>query len=202
MQIAILGGSFDPPHLGHLLIARQVLERLPIDEVWLMPCYQHDFDKPLSHPSHRLAMTKLLEDSGIKASDFEIKQKKVARTIYTLRDLSKRFPKNRFSFIVGSDQLRDFHKWDEWKNLIKEFSLIIFPREIALPHLDATVKKSLRLTELPKTVIVMNFPDLVLTNISSTIIRGRVQRGLPIDFLVPKKVEEYIKKNNLYPNRK
>lgn len=198
MRIAILGGSFDPPHLGHLLIARQVLERLPFDEVWLMPCYRHDFDKVLSDPSHRLAMTKLLEDKHIKTSDFEIKKKGIARTIYTLRELEKVQPKDTFSFIIGSDQLPDFHKWDEWQNLIEEFGLIIFPREIALPHLRDIVKQSLQYNEVPRNVTIMDAQDLVLTNISSTGIRQRVKKGLSIDFLVPERIVQYIHQHKLY----
>lgn len=198
MDIAILGGSFDPPHLGHMLIARQVLERLPIDEAWLMPCFKHDFDKPLSDALHRLAMTKLLSNEQIKVSDFEVKQKGVAVTIRTLRELSAQFPNDTFSFVIGSDQLRDFHKWDEWQNLIGEFRLIIFPREIALPHLRTDVQKYLKGQTIPQTVVVMDYNDLVLTNVSSTLVRERVKRGLPIDLLVPRGIELYIKKHKLY----
>nr|MBP9719374.1 adenylyltransferase/cytidyltransferase family protein [Candidatus Levybacteria bacterium] len=92
MKIAILGGSFDPPHVGHLLVAQQIKRLLNIDQVWLMPTYSHPFNKSLSTSAHRLAMVKLLEDDTIKASSFEIQKKGVSYTIDTLKALTKEHP--------------------------------------------------------------------------------------------------------------
>lgn len=198
MKIAVLGGSFDPPHIGHALIAAQVKEHLPVDEIWLVPCFRHTFNKKLSGALDRLAMTRFLETHTVKASDFEIMQKSRGATIETLRLLSKKFPRNSFSFIIGSDQLTDFHKWDEWQSLVKDFPLIVFPREIVLGKLAQLVKKTFRRASIPKNVVLMEDEDLILTNVSSTKIRDRVRKGRLIDYMVPKGVAVYIKKHRLY----
>ena len=88
MKIAILGGSFDPLHIGHLFIATQVKEMFHFDEIWLMPCFQHPFDKQLSSATKRLEMLQTLNIPYIKISQFEIKNKKRSYTIDTLNDLA------------------------------------------------------------------------------------------------------------------
>jgi nicotinate-nucleotide adenylyltransferase len=75
MNIAILGGSFDPPHRGHVIIAKRLLKLTNFDEVWLMPLFSHPFNKNLSHPSKRLEMIMFLESGNVKVSDIEIRKK-------------------------------------------------------------------------------------------------------------------------------
>jgi len=203
MKIAILGGSFDPPHLGHILIARQVIEQAGMDQVWLMPNYSttshHEvFQKKLSPVEDRLAMARLLEDEKIKTSDFEIEYNKESLTINTLESLTARNAENTFYWITGSDKLETFHLWDDWKKIVSNYHLIIFPREHMLWHLEERVKEGLQLQTIPENVIVLQNKNLILSNVSSTAIRERVRQNLPIDFLVLPTVEEYIKKNKLY----
>ena len=198
MRIAVLGGSFDPPHLGHALIARQVCEQLPIDKVWLLPCYNHTFNKTLSDAKDRLAMTKFLAKKDVTVSNLEIKTKASGATIETLENLAKQFPNDFFSWIIGSDQLWEFHRWDRWKEIIAKHKLIVFPREIALDNLADLTKKALKLSTIPKNITLMNSPQLILTNISSSAIRKRIKENLSIDLLVPKGVDEYIRKHKLY----
>src|SRR5258708_38456692 len=116
MKIAIFGGSFDPPHLGHLFISIQVKEILSMDQVWLMPLYQKSlqaeiFHKILTDERHRLAMTKLLENDFIKASDFEIAHNQASYTLKTLDRLTEQSPLDEFYWILGSDQLTDFQQY-------------------------------------------------------------------------------------------
>src|SRR6185369_9653220 len=113
MKIAVLGGSFDPPHLGHLFIASQVKELLHMDEVWLMPLYQKTkqdkiFHKSITDTNHRLAMTKFLKNAFIKVSDFEIKNNPSSYTLITLQKLQETYPEHEFYWILGSDQLEGF----------------------------------------------------------------------------------------------
>lgn len=203
MKIAVLGGSFDPPHLGHILIAQQILEMTDIEQVWLMPNFTTDthhkvFQKQLSLPNKRYEMTKLLETNTIKTSDFELQLNKNSITIITLEMLSKKYPKHTFYWITGSDKLETFHLYDDWQKLITKYHVIIFPREHMLWDLDDRIKKELQLKKIPKNVIVLKNKELLLTNISSTAVRKRVKKGLPINFLVPDAVEKYIIKNKLY----
>jgi len=198
MKIAILGGSFDPPHLGHLFIALQVQELLEMDEVWLMPVSHHPFNRDLSSTKTRLEMTKVLETKTIKVSDFELLHNKQSYTIDTLNGLKKLYPDNTFYWIMGSDQLENFQKYKAWKDIITKHNLIIFPREWMLPHLEEIVKEKLMLSSIPQNVIVLQSNSLILTSISSTKIRERSQKKLPIYYFLPKGVGEIIKKNNLY----
>ncbi len=203
MKIGILGGSFDPPHFGHILIAQQVLENTNLDQVWLMPTYSTTahhkvFHKEMSSPEDRLVMTAFLANEKIKVSDFEITSNKKSLTISTLKTLTKENPQHIFYWITGSDKLETFHLWDDWQEIISDFHIIIFPREHMLWELKKRVKESLQLQTIPENVIVLDNKELILTNISSTIVRERVTKRLPIDFLVPSVVEEYVKKHNLY----
>lgn len=198
MKIAILGGSFDPPHFGHFLVAEQVKKFLNLDEVWLMPCYSHPFHKKMSSAKHRLTMTKFLENENIKASDFELKQKKMSFTFNTLHLLIKQFPQNKFYWIIGSEQLENFHKWKNWQEIVKNNNLIIFPREISIKKLELEIKKYLKLKKIPKNIIVLNSNQLKLSNISSTKVRNAVKNDQSIKDFVPKEIEEYILKHKLY----
>ena len=203
MKIAILGGSFDPPHVGHLLIAYQILEFAKIDQVWLMPNYTTSthhkvFQKKLSSSEDRFAMTKLLENKKIKASDFEIKNNKKSLSITTLKTFTKQYPQHTFYWITGSDKLETFHLWDDWQDIVSKYHLIIFPREHIFSELEKLVKESFQLQTIPENVIVLRDKDLIMTNVSSTLIRERVKKQLPIDFLVTQEVAKYIKKHNLY----
>jgi nicotinate-nucleotide adenylyltransferase len=205
MKIAILGGSFDPPHLGHILIATQVKEFLQMDKVWLMPLFQKDlqdkmFHKRLSEVDHRLAMAKLLENDFIKVSDYEIKHNQTSYSIDTLEALAKLHPQDEFYWITGSDQLDGFQKYHRWQDLIHNQNLIIFPREHMLWHLEEKVKETMNLQTIPENVTVLDNKKLVLTNVSSSLIRQRVRESLSIRYLVPDEVEQYIKENNLYGN--
>ena len=128
MNVAILGGSFDPPHNGHLFVAKQMLRNKNCDKIILTPVFKHPFGKPLTDPKHRLAMARLLKEKNIEISDIEIKRKEISYSIDTLNALKKLFPKDDFVWIIGKDQIRDFEKWKDWREIKKKFGLIIIPR--------------------------------------------------------------------------
>ena len=202
MKIAVLGGSFDPPHLGHIFIARQIKEKFDMDEVWLLPLFKQGFDrffeKKLSSFENRYAMAKLLENKYIKASTFEKDENPSSRTIETLTKLNAKYKKDEFFWVMGTDQLVNIQKYYEWEKITRENNLIIFPREYLLPDLDEIVKKSLSVKKIPSNIFVMNDKGLILTNISSTKIRSRVKDNLPVDYMVTKEVQDFIKSNKLY----
>lgn len=202
MNVAILFGAFDPPHLGHYLIASQVKEKLPIDQVWLMPDFSHPFNKKLSPPFIRLKMVSFYQEKEkIIASDYSIKRKKVSYTYDILNELSLLYPQTNFFAIIGSDNLENFSQWKEWQKLIKEKNLIIFPRDTEVSTLKQRVKKAMQLKKIPKNIIVLDNKELIITNISSTKIRERIKKRLPISYLVNKKTEEFIFEYNLYQQK-
>jgi nicotinate-nucleotide adenylyltransferase len=189
MKIALLGGAYNPPHLGHILIARQVLDYAGVDELWFLPNYGQQYlggkapFKSTASVEDRLAMASLIRMEKTKVSTIEIDNQLDGQTINLLPHLSK---ENTYSFVIGSDWLPSFHMWNGWQELIKFMSFIVFPRngfptEPIYPNMQ-----------------ILTHADLVLSNISSTKIRNRVKAGLPIIELVPSGVGEYIDKHKLY----
>lgn len=199
MKIGILGGSFDPPHIAHALICRTVKEKLNLDEVWIMPCYGHTFNKQLSPVKDRLNMSLCLQEQHIRVSTYEIETASKGYTIKTLRALQKMYPKNEYYWIMGSDQLEKFHTWGPgWKNIFTDFHLVVYPRETLIGDLKIKTKRCLQVLKIPKTVVILNDPSVFLSNISSTMIRRRFRKNLPITHLVPPTIATYIKRKNLY----
>lgn len=198
MKIGILGGSFDPPHIGHILIARQVKERLNLDIVWLMPANQHPLAKKLISVDHRLAMTRLLEEEDIKISDYEIKKNKTSYTVDTLNKLQAEYTADTFYWITGSDQLDGFQKYKDWEKLVHEKNLVIFPRETAIAHLEEKTKACLNLKTIPSNITLLHDSDLILTNLSSTLVRKRLAKDESLEYIIPESIVAYIKAHKLY----
>lgn len=202
MKIAVLGGAFDPPHIGHQIVARQVLERLQMDEVWLMVCHSYFPEFPIKYAritsyNQRFEMTSYITEEKIIVSDFEHIHNKKSRTIDTLRLLKKQYPSHEFSWIIGSDTLPTFSLWNEWQSLVKDHNLIIFPRDTDFKTLEERVKKYFRLTKLPSNISIIE-GDIIVSNIASTQIRNRVRKDLLITSCVLPEVEKYIKNKKLY----
>lgn len=197
MNIAILGSSFDPPHNGHLTVAKNVLKSKKVSKVILMPVNIHPFAKKLTLKHHRLVMTELLEEKNIEVSDFEIKKRSTSYSIDTLKASQKQFPKDKFFWIIGSDYLNSFTKWKDWRSIIRAFGLIIVARD---SHTDitSTVKKIINDKTLERSIIILNVKDFPPLDISSSEIKKRIKERKTIKNLVPKKVESYIIQNNLY----
>lgn len=198
MKIAILGGAFDPPHTGHLIVAEQIREYLNLDEVWLMPVYSHPFSKALSPAPQRLAMTKLVESEFIKASDFEINRNEISYTINTLNVLKKERSSDTFYWCIGSDMLKDFQKWKEWETLVQDHNIIVYPRGTGVLDLEKHVGETFEMNPLPKNITVISRQDVVISNISSTLVRNRIKDQKSIKYIVPDNIIKYITKNKLY----
>jgi nicotinate-nucleotide adenylyltransferase len=197
MKIAILGGSFDPPHKGHVLLSKQLLKTLMLDQIVLMPCFQHPFNKNLSPAGVRFKMAKFLEEKSIGVSDLEIKKKRPSYSIETLVELSKNNPGNAYNWIIGVDQVKDFMKWKEWKRIIDNFGLIIVPRKTT-DNIELYLSKMKKQIVHPENIVVLNEKSFSPINISSTEIRKKIQKNKSISNLVPKGVEKYIIQRKLY----
>jgi nicotinate-nucleotide adenylyltransferase len=183
MNIGLLGGLFNPVHIGHILVARQVLDFCGVDEVWLVPNFQPPLPKPTAPPQDRLAMLRCVEGEKLKISTLEIDEALDGKTMSLLPHLPK---EHSYNFIIGSDQLTTFHLWFQWETLLKTIPFIVFPRYgYPTDPLYANMK-------------VVGDADIVSTNISSTRIRDRVKRGLSICEFVPPGVSEYIAAHGLY----
>lgn len=187
MSVALLGGRFDPPHLGHCWVAKQVLDYMPeIKKVILIPAYQHQWKPIVASAADRMGMLKGLETESISISDLELRRGGVSYTIETIEEI-KRETKSMIYWIVGADILSELPRWEKAEALTKLATFLVFPRDpYALPP------------ALPPGFATISNKDLVTTNLSSTLIRHRIGQGKSIQGFVPEMVEGYIKEKGLY----
>lgn len=156
MRIGFFGGSFNPPHFGHLLAASYALSRFNFDQMWWVPVYQHAFAKRLSPFEDRCAMLNLmLQDLGPKHR-LSLIEKEIAsegKTLLVLEELKRRHPESTLCIVVGSDAIENFRKWYQYDTLKKNFEMCIVPRktyltdddEFFIPNVSSTaVRKTLR----------------------------------------------------------
>lgn len=189
MNIAILGGRFDPPHWGHYWVARQLLHKdLDINQVWLMPVNIHPWKwkKTEASAQQRLEMVKFLEEESVKACSLEIERGGISYTVETIKILKKEYKEDSFYWTVGSDAISDFSNWRQAQKLSRLIPFLVFPR-VGYP-----VKL------LPKGMKKINNDEIISTNLSSTFLRRQLKNGLSIKGFVPSQIEEYIKGERLY----
>jgi len=183
MQIAIFSGSFNPIHNGHLAIAREVLAQGAADELWFLVSPQNPLKKNLHllPETDRLKMVELAieDEKGMKASDFEFHLPRPTFTINTLEKLRKNFPEHQFRLLIGGDNLVIFHKWFEYKRIIDEFGLIVYPR----PDFNTE-----SLSQFPNTILI----SAPLIDLSATEIREKLVKGESIAGMVPEKVASFL----------
>lgn len=191
MNIAILGGSFDPPHNGYVAIIKNVLGSQKARKIILMPTSIHPFGKKLTLSYHRSKMAKLLEGKNTKVSDFEIKKNSISYSIQTLKALQKQFPKDKIYWIIGTDNLKNFTKWKDWREIIEKFGIIVIPRR------NFPVTEGLLGGE-SQNIIILTEKDFSPINISSSQVRKRIKEEKSIKKMVPREVEKYIIENKLY----
>lgn len=185
-KIALFGTSANPPHIRHKEIVEAVIKNKMADEVWIIPTGNHAFGKNLAPAKHRLAMARMIAGVKIKVKDFELKRRGKSYTIYTVKFLQKKFPDYEFFWVFGSDIVanKEYLKWRDWKNLKKRIKFVVWPRRGYPLGRPPAIFRLIKMT--PKT------------NISSTEIRERLAKNQKISHLVPKTVENYIKKYKLY----
>lgn len=188
-RIGIFGGTFDPIHHGHLIIAQYVKELRNLDKIIFVPSYiaPHKINIEAAAPEHRINMLKLSIEgiSYFDWTDFEINKKGVSYTIETLKELKKLY--NEIELIVGEDNIVTFDLWKSPEEIFKLVTVIVIKRK-----LNENLKCD---NEYIDRAIFLETPRI---DISGTQIRERIRKGLPINFLVPQKVLKYIYDTNLY----
>jgi len=195
-KTGILGGTFDPVHLGHLILAQEARERLGLRQVLFIPAGRPWMkDRAITSTTHRLAMLQVaLEDNlAFTISRIETDHPGSSYTADTLTRLSGEMPGEKLSFLLGWDALEDLPRWKDPERVLALAELVVFPRAgypapdlLHLERLVPGVGKRVHLLEGP------------IIQISSTEIRRRVREGLSIRYLVPRAVEDYILEKGLY----
>ena len=192
-KIGLFGGTFDPVHFGHLLIAEYIREELGLDHILFIPTHRHPLknNSSLSSPAQRLEMVKLAtaDNPHFEVSDIELREEKTSYTVDTLRELNRQYGAHapRFYFLLGMDNVNQLHLWKEPEALVKLCQIVAFGRPGFEPVSAAR-------PFLPH----ITFLSIPLLEISSTEIRERVRRGKSIRYLVPDAVISFIRKNKLY----
>ena len=197
MKIGVLGGTFNPPHKGHLAIAAEVRKELALRKVIFLPAGQPYFKEAAEVlPSrHRVAMVRLAIQGkpGFECSPLEVERPGPTYTVDTLKQLRQDMKDDELFFIMGCGNLEELPSWREPARIIELCRLVVVPRPgYRLPDLEAL---EVRIPGLSRRLIFMDKPQL---SVSATDIRRRVAQGLPISQLVPGPVEGYIKENRLY----
>lgn len=187
MKIGILGGAFNPPHIGHLILAQDILEALGLDKIFFIPTNVSPHKEPSEiDPRRRLEMVRLAisDNKNFEALDLEIKRKGVSFTIDTIKELKRIYPDDDFYLIVGSDLARKFSTWKNYEELKKEVKIVVANRkEYLLEGIDSYL-----------------MVDIRQINLSSSQIRELVKNKRNIRHLVKEKVADYIQQHNLYKN--
>jgi nicotinate-nucleotide adenylyltransferase len=190
-KLGFLGGSFDPLHVGHLLIARDVAEHLKLDRVYLVPAGQAPLKRsaPGAPAEHRLAMARraVAQEPGFGVLALEVQRGGISYTVDTARELRRRFARDRLFWILGSDQVAQLGAWREAGALVDLLEFAAVERAGA-PPAAAPPLPGLRLHRCPARSLA----------ISSTEIRERLRRGRSIAWLVPAPVLRYIQRHRLY----
>lgn len=192
MKIGIFGGTFDPIHFGHLLLAEQAMELIPLDEVWFIPTGEppHKQGKKITAAEHRYQMVLLAtqEHPSFRVSRMELDRQGPSYTIDTIQTLTQMHPNDQFFLLVGADMVKDLPRWYKIKKILQ------FVHVVGLGRLGIKEEK------IPDDIHerLTWIPDAVETNISSTTIRDRLALGKSIRYMVPEQVRQYIKENGLY----
>lgn len=205
-QIGILGGTFDPIHLGHTVLAMKAKNTYRLDEVWMMPSPNppHKSEKKVSDYVHRLAMLRiaLAEYPDLKYSEFEIRRTGKSYTYQTLSGLKAEYPDVEFSFIMGADSLFEIETWMHPEIILKEARILVAFRE----YTAEDTKKEATFSELQKQIAYLTAKYMARiaiirynrVDISSSMIREMVREGKNFREYVAEGVAEYIAKHRLY----
>jgi nicotinate-nucleotide adenylyltransferase len=189
MHITLFGGAFDPPHLGHIKVVQNFLKENLTQKVVFLPVKEHNFSKEMRDAALRLRMLELVVEKNfvdlpVEVSDFELKQTGVSYSFATLEQLSSLNPGTKFSFLIGSDNLRGFPKWDNYQDLLAKYQVFVYPRA----GFDFTGL-------LPGMVALESLPQM---KVSSELVKENLHNRKMVENLLTPEVGEYITKNHLY----
>ena len=191
MKIGLYFGTFNPIHVGHLIIANHLAEHSDLDQIWMMVTPHNPLKQKntLLNDFQRLHLVHLATEDypKIKPSDFEFNLTQPNYTVNTLAHLQDKYPQNEFSLIMGEDNLKNFHKWKNYKTILDNHKIYVYPR--ISNDLD-----NLEFKNHPKIHII----DAPIVEISSTFIRENIKNQKNVQPLLPTKVWEYIDKSGFY----
>lgn len=190
MNIGILSGSFDPIHIGHLILANYITEYTNIEEIWFLVTPQNPLKRKvdMTDENKRYDMLKLAISAypKMKASNIEFELPRPSYTVNTLRILREKYSQHSFSLIIGGDNWMNFENWKDYQEIIANHKVYVYPRLNSHVVIDNKYEGQIVLLESP------------IVEVSSSFIREGIHRGKNLRAFLPEDVEKYIKENNLY----
>ncbi len=194
MKIGLYFGTFNPIHIGHLIIANHMAEHSVLDQIWMVVTPHNPLKnkQTLLDDYQRLELVFLATEAypKIKPSDMEFKLPQPNYTVNTLAHFQEKYPKHIFSLIMGEDNLKSLNKWKNYEVILQNHEIYVYPR------LDSLKEKGENWDF--KTNPKIHFIDAPIVEISSTFIRENIKKKKNVQPLLPSKVWEYIDHNNLY----
>lgn len=194
-KIGLYFGSFNPVHIGHIAIAGYMIEFADLDQVWFVVSPQNPLKKKesLLADHNRLYMAQLAigDNDRLKASDIEFKLPVPSYTIDTLTYIREKYPKNDFCLVMGEDNLYTLHKWKNAGELIKKYSIYVYPRP------DSVKPSSIQLDQIISGADI-RYINAPLMDISGTFIRDGIKNGKDMSYFLPPAVWKYIREMHFY----
>jgi nicotinate-nucleotide adenylyltransferase len=203
MNIGLYFGTFNPIHIGHLIIANYMADYTDLDEVWLVVTPQNPLKKKKSllEDYHRLALVNeaIFDNDKIKVCDIEFGLPKPSYTANTLARLKEKYPNYDFNLIMGEDNLRTFHKWRNYEVILEKYKLYVYPRVLTIQE-EEEVEQIGYLPENKlrehKSVILCD--DAPVMKVSSSFIRQAIKDGNDVRYLLSERVHKYLDEMNFY----
>ena len=194
MKICLFGGTFDPPHIGHLLIAQTVYEAENFDKILFIPAYAPPHKNGVTPMKHRIKMVKIAisDNPNFEYSDVDIVRKGISYTIDSIVDIKRNYKltNDEIYYLIGSDSLIDFKNWKDSKEILDECNVIV------------AIRPGFRPSDIPHWILQkVHFANIPRFELSSSKIRSRWVKDLTIRYMVTLPIWEYINENNLYSSK-
>ncbi len=190
MTTGLFFGSFNPIHVGHLIIANHLVEYADLKQVWFIVSPHNPFKEKSSllneYSRLDLVNAAIEGNTKLKSSSIEFKLPQPSYTIDTLQYLTEKYPKRKFSLIMGGDNLMGFHKWKNYEKILSNYTIHVYKRNGS------------NTSELQKKYPTINFLEVPLLDISSSLIREMIQQKKSVRYLLPDKVFDEVIKSRYY----
>ncbi|MDP4662734.1 MAG: nicotinate (nicotinamide) nucleotide adenylyltransferase [Salibacteraceae bacterium] len=197
-SIGLYFGTFNPIHVGHLIIANHMVQNAGLDQVWFVVTPQNPL-KPkasLLADYHRLALVRIAVDDNpnIEASNVEFDLPQPSYTIHTLVSLSEKYPDYDFTIIMGEDNLNTLQKWKNYEQILNNYAILVYPRVESDENLSVNTESRSPLLDLENVTMI----DAPLMKLSASFIRRSIKEGKDVRYLLTEKVVKYIDEMNFY----
>ncbi len=200
MKVGLYFGSFNPIHVGHLIIANHMAQEQDFDQIWLVVSPQNPLKKKASllEDYHRLALVNIAIEDNLKlrSSNIEFKLEIPSFTSVTLAHLKEKHPGYTFSLLMGEDNIRTFHKWFNYEEILENHAIYVYPRAIS-------IKETELIKEIPDNSLMHHknvhfVEDVPVMNISSSFIRKAIKNGKSVEYLLTDPVRKCVEEMNFY----